>query len=335
MKAHPARYALLPLALAVFLAASPAPAPGLEFRWATKQQDGTRSTPAPLFADFDGDGRMDIAAVDVTDQQGVPVTHLRVRSTLTGDVTFDSGAFTFIVHTLEAVDVDADGLPDIALMGQSLPNEPNYLLFGFNGFMHLKGGCRFLNQGEPDMHAFGQLYPGAPLELVSLRLNPATGNHQLQAHRIGYDGLYADVEIASFPHSIRIEDANGNGLDEVYVKLPTSIAMYAHPEAVAGAPAPAPADAQGLALARPFPNPSREGTTLRFTLSASSPVTLRVLDAAGRQVREIRPGVLEPGDHSLAWDARDDSGRRLAPGVYWLEVAAGGERGVRRVVQLN
>ena len=76
----------------------------------------------------------------------------------------------------------------------------------------------------------------------------------------------------------------------------------------------------GLSLARALPNPALEGSVLEFTLGAPSPVTLEVFDLAGRRVATILEGrMLEAGTHSHRWDLRDDSGHRLAPGIYVVQ----------------
>ena len=69
--------------------------------------------------------------------------------------------------------------------------------------------------------------------------------------------------------------------------------------------------------------------------AAARKVRLEIFDARGRLVRIVHDGVLAAGDHQLAWNGRDDSGRALASGVYvtdadWHDVydrVAGGRRG--------
>lgn len=72
------------------------------------------------------------------------------------------------------------------------------------------------------------------------------------------------------------------------------------------------------------PNPFSERTTLRFTLPVPATVEVAVYDALGRRVRRLADGTRGAGPHVLAWDGRDDAGRRLAAGVYLLRVRAGG-----------
>ena len=85
---------------------------------------------------------------------------------------------------------------------------------------------------------------------------------------------------------------------------------------------------------RAFPNPAPGPTTVAFALARPSNVTLRVFDVRGRLVRELPVGPLAAGDHRLHWDGRDDTGTRVANGVYFVRVeGATGRAG--RVVQLR
>lgn len=77
-------------------------------------------------------------------------------------------------------------------------------------------------------------------------------------------------------------------------------------------------------LAPPAPNPARGACTLRFALGAAGEGELAIHDAAGRRVRTLAAGALEPGPHAVAWDGRDAQGRACAPGVYFARLRAGG-----------
>jgi hypothetical protein len=45
---------------------------------------------------------------------------------------------------------------------------------------------------------------------------------------------------------------------------------------------------------------------------------VRILDTAGRHVRSLRPASTGRVD----WDLRDDTGRSVAAGVYWMHLQA-------------
>jgi len=49
-------------------------------------------------------------------------------------------------------------------------------------------------------------------------------------------------------------------------------------------------------------------------------VSIRILAPSGRVVRELTGGRLQPGDHTVTWDARDGPGRQVSAGVYLAEL---------------
>jgi len=75
-----------------------------------------------------------------------------------------------------------------------------------------------------------------------------------------------------------------------------------------------------------FPNPFNPVTLIQYDLPAGSTVTLTVHDLLGRRVRELLTGEAQsPGRQSVPWDARDERGHRVASGVYFYRLEAGGE----------
>jgi hypothetical protein len=85
-------------------------------------------------------------------------------------------------------------------------------------------------------------------------------------------------------------------------------------------------------LAQNTPNPFRPNTTIRFALPSERQVDLRVFDLAGRAVKTLANGQLGPGLHTLVWDGTSDRGSRLASGVYFYRIVAGGDRAERKMV---
>ena len=68
------------------------------------------------------------------------------------------------------------------------------------------------------------------------------------------------------------------------------------------------------------PSVVRTRTVIRYQLPATGRTSLRVLDIAGRVVRDLPVGVGRSG--VTAWDCRDDAGRAVAPGIYFVRLAA-------------
>jgi len=84
-------------------------------------------------------------------------------------------------------------------------------------------------------------------------------------------------------------------------------------------------------LSWPFPNPARGLVKLELSLSHLEDVAVEVFDIAGRRVRVLTHGRLTAGPHELAWDLRDEAGRRVAPGQYLVMATAPDGYQVRRV----
>ena len=83
------------------------------------------------------------------------------------------------------------------------------------------------------------------------------------------------------------------------------------------------------------PNPAREGCAVRFALPRAARISLAVFDQQGRRVRTLAAGGETAGEHVLAWDARDDGGRVLPSGLYFLRLEVEGRALVRRVAVLR
>jgi len=83
------------------------------------------------------------------------------------------------------------------------------------------------------------------------------------------------------------------------------------------------------------PNPCRTGARLSFTLAQAGPVRLDLYDLGGRRVRALADGRRDAGVHALEWDGRDDTGRAVPPGIYFLRLAAGPATVTRRLVRLD
>jgi len=91
--------------------------------------------------------------------------------------------------------------------------------------------------------------------------------------------------------------------------------------------APAPA----LAV-RISPNPFAAEAELSFASSSPGAVRLSIHDVAGRRVRTLLAADLPAGVHRARWDGRDDAGRALASGVYFVRLERDGAVAARQVV---
>jgi len=81
-----------------------------------------------------------------------------------------------------------------------------------------------------------------------------------------------------------------------------------------------------------YPNPFLSGaksgssgnpsTEIRFSLPATAQVALKIYNLVGQEVRTLLNRRFEAGQHQVVWDGRDDAGKQLASGVYFLRMVA-------------
>jgi len=82
------------------------------------------------------------------------------------------------------------------------------------------------------------------------------------------------------------------------------------------------------------PNPFESSIVLR-AFSLDQPVmfdALEIYDVRGRMLRRFVPA---HGSREIVWDGRDRTGKSVAPGMYMLSVASGGERHVYKVLKVS
>lgn len=86
-----------------------------------------------------------------------------------------------------------------------------------------------------------------------------------------------------------------------------------------------------LLLGPARPNPADSRVTFAFELPTEVEVEIGIFDAAGRRIRSLQSASMSAGRYTAAWDGLDDAGRAVAPGIYFCELRAGGERLSRSV----
>ena len=80
-----------------------------------------------------------------------------------------------------------------------------------------------------------------------------------------------------------------------------------------------------------YPNPFNASTTIPLLLPRPGHVDLEIYDVLGQRVRQLVNTTLPAGVHPTAWDGRDDAGRPVAGGVYFIRLEATPEMGPGQV----
>jgi len=78
------------------------------------------------------------------------------------------------------------------------------------------------------------------------------------------------------------------------------------------------------------PNPFRGRTQVNFNMSGGGHVKLDVYDVTGKQVEVLLDDCMPAGSHAITWDAS-----RLAPGMYFLKLAAGSDVSTATVILIK
>ena len=73
-------------------------------------------------------------------------------------------------------------------------------------------------------------------------------------------------------------------------------------------------------------NPVRSASaTIRFGLAKADRVEIKIYDVSGRVVRTLVNRRFEAGEHEVAWDRLDSSGRSVSRGLYFTQVSFDGQ----------
>jgi photosystem II stability/assembly factor-like uncharacterized protein len=123
------------------------------------------------------------------------------------------------------------------------------------------------------------------------------------------DSTLFDVDFSDHEHGLAcgynyiLRTTNGGqnwehvGIEELNVATPPAIAMTANP------------------------NPFSKLTKINFgTVHGAERIELKIYDASGRLIRSLNPVSSIQNQGSVVWDGTDNSGKRLAPGIYFVEL---------------
>jgi hypothetical protein len=71
------------------------------------------------------------------------------------------------------------------------------------------------------------------------------------------------------------------------------------------------------------PNPFNPVTDIRYYLPESGYVSLEIFNMNGQKVRTLVDGYQDAGEHTVTWDAKNDSGESVASGIYLYRFRSG------------
>ena len=96
---------------------------------------------------------------------------------------------------------------------------------------------------------------------------------------------------------------------------------------------PNPSMSMRTAGLRAYPNPFRAFAAAEFQLDHAAPIRLSIYDMQGRRMSTLVETFLPSGTHRTQWDGRDETGRLLPAGTYFLELSSPGSVQRRKVTR--
>jgi hypothetical protein len=90
-----------------------------------------------------------------------------------------------------------------------------------------------------------------------------------------------------------------------------------------------------FSLSQNYPNPFNPNTTISYSLSKESDVTITVYNMLGKEINLLISQKQPLGKHSIQWNGTDHDGNRMSAGIYFYELQVGGYVESRKMVLLK
>jgi len=81
-----------------------------------------------------------------------------------------------------------------------------------------------------------------------------------------------------------------------------------------------------------YPNPFNLSTTIRYALAEAGEVILEVYNIKGQKIRALVNSSKHAGEHSVAWDGKDNAGHPVSSGIYLCKLRAGKATFVKKML---
>ena len=146
------------------------------------------------------------------------------------------------------------------------------------------------------------------------------------SHEIKLDSLYTAGQFAYIRFRLFADGyvtGWGWAIDNVRVGLPQATGISTEKNV-----------AHTFKLENNYPNPFNPSTTIAFSVDKNGPASLIVYNYLGQIVHTIfKDKILKAGvSHKVVWNGRNNSGKRVASGVYFYKLTAGKRQSVKKMI---
>lgn len=84
-------------------------------------------------------------------------------------------------------------------------------------------------------------------------------------------------------------------------------------------------------LSQNYPNPFNPETEIRFQIAKDSPVTLKIYNTLGAEIRTVANENFSKGAHTVRWDGRDNFGKPVASGLYFYKIVTNSHIDIKKM----
>ncbi len=85
-------------------------------------------------------------------------------------------------------------------------------------------------------------------------------------------------------------------------------------------------------LKQNYPNPFNPSTHIEYSLTSDAPTVLKIYNVAGQHIRTLINETQNAGKYTVEWDGTNDTGQRMASGIYYATLNAGQSMQTRKMV---
>lgn len=220
-----------------------------------------------------------------------------------------------------------DSIPDLTMVGVDTFTELGRATaaFGFLGTDTLgELGVSLFNPTTPYYPGQGNIY---------------TGKATMTQEVSGYiRGRWANDWVVNMG---RAGDVAGDGKEEALFANASAdsnrtvwLCRYTGPDGATGRPFET-VDVPGLKLFQNVPNPFKQLTMIKYQITKSEMVSLKVYNIAGQLMKTLLDGNQTGGVNKVQWDGRNEKGQVVSGGIYFYKLKSGGQTCIKKMILLR
>lgn len=259
-------------------------------------------------ADFDNDGWIDLYVVNM--RNGTPRLYRNNGDGTFSDIFEETGIPNVRSDAVAVADFDNDGGIDLFLG----TDDGGHLLMNEGGANHwLKVSTEGVASNRLGIGARVEVYVDGSVQVREITAGEGmtSQHHNFTAH-VGLGAeAQADSVVIRWPS--RTVDRLVNVTADQHITVVEGQSM--EPTATDGGPV-----VEERIRVWQYPNPFAERATIGVALPAAGRVTVTIHDVLGREVVTLAKAFLPAGVRVWTWEAQDERGHAMAPGVYVVRV---------------